>query len=134
MRDKDVENEYVAFVLDALRPWAPVAARRMFGGYGVYRGEIMFGLVTDDTLYFKTDGDNRGDYEAAGMKPFSYARAGRKAVVMSYHTVPPDLLESADELGAWAERAFAAALRARQAKGPSRKRPTRRPRTAGRRK
>ncbi len=134
MRQREVENEYVAFVLDALRHWAPVAARRMFSGYGIYRGDIMFGLVIDDTLHFKTDGDNRGDYEAAGMVPFSYARAGRKAVIMSYHTVPPDLLESGDELGAWAERAFAAALRARRAKAAPRKRPTRRPGTAGKRK
>jgi DNA transformation protein and related proteins len=134
MRDSGVENEYVAFILDALRLWAPVAARRMFSGYGIYRGDLMFGLVIDDTLYFKTDGDNRGDYEAAGMTPFSYARAGRQAVVMSYHTVPPDLLEAGDELGAWAERAFAAALRARRAKAAPRKRPTRRPREAGKRK
>jgi len=48
------ENEYVAHVLELLRRWAPVAARRMFGGYGIYRGDIMFALIADDTLHFKT--------------------------------------------------------------------------------
>lgn len=116
------KNEYVAHVLDLLRRWAPVAARRMFGGHGIYRGGIMFALIADDALYFKTDAGNHPDYEAAGTTPFSFARAGRGTVITSYHAVPPDLLEAGDELGAWAERAFAAALRARRAKTPSRKR------------
>jgi DNA transformation protein and related proteins len=121
MREAGSESEYVAHVVDLLRAWAPVAPRRMFGGHGLYRGAIMFALVTGDVLYFKTDALNRGEYEAAGMMPFSYARAGREAVIMSYHAVPPDLLEAAGELAAWAERAFAAALRARQAKKPARR-------------
>jgi DNA transformation protein len=122
MRRGGVESEYVAYVVDLLRRWAPVVPRRMFSGHGIYRDGIMFALIVDDGLYFKTDGGNRADYEAAGMKPFSYARAGREAVIMSYHAVPPDLLEAGDELGAWAEKAFAVALRARRAKPPSRKR------------
>jgi DNA transformation protein len=128
MRDAGSGSEYVAYVVDLLRGWAPVAPRRMFGGHGLYRSEVMFALITGDALYFKTDALNRGEYEAAGTAPFSYARAGREAVVMSYHAVPPDLLEGDGELAVWAERAFAAALRARQAKNPSRKRPARRPR------
>jgi DNA transformation protein and related proteins len=122
MRGGEAESEYVAYVIDLLRRWAPVAPRRMFGAHGLYRGGVMFALIADETLYFKTDAENRGDYEAAGMKPFSYERAGREAVIMSYHAVPPDLLETGDELAAWAERAFAAALRTRRAKAPGKRR------------
>jgi DNA transformation protein len=122
MREAGSESEYVAHVVDLLKGWAAVAPRRMFGGHGLYRGGVMFALIAGDVPYFKTDALNRGEYEAAGMAPFSYARAGREAVIMSYHAVPPDLLESDGELAAWAERAFAAALRARQATKPSRKR------------
>jgi hypothetical protein len=43
--------------------------------------------------------------------------------------VPPDLLETGDELGAWAEQAFAAALRARRTTKPTRK--IRRPAASG---
>jgi DNA transformation protein len=126
MRDAAATDGLVAHVLDLLRRGAPVAARRMFGGHGIYRGGVMFALIAGDALYFKTDAGNRGEYESAGMAPFSYARAGREAVVMSYHAVPPDLLETGDELVEWAERAFAAALRARRAKPPV-KRPRGRP-------
>jgi DNA transformation protein len=127
MQQAGSESGYVAHVVDLLRGWAPVAPRRMFGGHGLYRGEIMFALVAGEMLYFKTDALNRAEYEAAGMAPFSYARAGRHAVIMSYHAVPPDLLESESELPAWAERAFAAALRSRQAKTSPPKRPASRP-------
>ena len=115
-------NEYVAHVVDLLRGWAPVAVRRMFSGSGLYRGDVIFALVIGDVLYFKTDAVNRPAYEAAGMAPFSYVRAGRPAVITSYHAVPSDLLEGDGELAAWAEQAYAAALRVRQAK-PRRKRP-----------
>ena len=110
---RDEPDEFVIHLLDLLRRWAPVAARRMFGGYGLFRGGIMFGLVSDETLFFKTDAGNRDQYEAAGMAPFRYSRAG-KLVALSFHTVPPDLLESADELAPWANAAYEAALRNRR--------------------
>jgi DNA transformation protein and related proteins len=110
---EDEPADYIVHLLDLLRRWAPVSARRMFGGHGLFRGDIMFGLVAGDELFFKTDDGNRPDYEAAGMPPFRYTRAG-KSVALSFHTVPPDLLDAGDELAPWAERAYAAALRARK--------------------
>jgi DNA transformation protein len=106
-----VESEFVEHLVDLLRRWAPISARRMFGGHGLFRGGIMFGLVSDETLYLKTDDGNRPDYEAAGMPPFRYRRAG-KMVALSFHEVPPDLLEGAEALAPWAAEAYEAALRA----------------------
>jgi DNA transformation protein len=117
------ENEYLAHVVDLLRRWAPVTVRRMFSGSGLYRGDLIFALVIDEMLYFKTDAVNRPRYEAAGMTPFSYMRAGRPAVITSYHAVPPDLLEGDGALADWADDAFAAALRFRKAKTPKGKTP-----------
>ena len=110
---RDEPEEFVIHLLDLLRRWAPVAARRMFGGYGLFRGGIMFGLVSDETLFFKTDAGNRDQYEAAGMAPFRYMRAG-KSVALSFHAVPPYLLEAGDELAPWANGAYEAALRTRR--------------------
>jgi DNA transformation protein len=126
MRDTDGKNgagknEYLAYVVDLLRHWAPVAVRRMFSGHGLYRGDVIFALIINDVLYFKTDALNRPAYEAAGMAPFSYTRSGRPTVITSYHAVPSDLLEGDGELADWAEQAYAAALRFRKAKTPSRR-------------
>jgi DNA transformation protein len=111
MRDDD--SEFVTHLCDLLRRWAPVAARRMFGGHGLFRGGVMFGIVDDETVYFRVDDGNRGDYEAAGMPPFRYMRQG-KSVALAYYVVPADLLEAGDELTPWAEGAYQAALRVRR--------------------
>ena len=52
-------SEFVDHVLELMAPWAAVRARRMFGGYGLYRDTTMFALVADDTLYLKADAASR---------------------------------------------------------------------------
>jgi DNA transformation protein len=106
----DDRSELVDHVIDLLRPWALVGARHMFGGWGLYRGRVMFGLVAEESLYLKADDDNRGDYTARRMEPFRYEHGG-KSVTMSYYAVPADVTQSADALAAWAEKAHQAALR-----------------------
>jgi DNA transformation protein len=107
-------TQSIAHIVDLLHPWAAVGARRMFSGIGLFRDGVMFGMVMRDTLYFKTDDANRGDYEAAGMAPFAYRRGDRGTVATSYHAVPLDLLDDGDELAVWAARAYDAALRGRK--------------------
>lgn len=108
------QNEFVVYVTDQLRRWASVSARRLFGGHGIYRGAKIFGIVSRDTLYFRTDAINRPEFEAAGMAPFRVGRSGR--IALSYHEVPAEVIEETELLAKWAESAFAAALRRDQAK------------------
>jgi DNA transformation protein len=104
-------SDFVQHLLDLLAGWGGVSARKMFGGWGLYRAGVMFGLVADDVLYLKADDGNRGLFEDAGMRPFTYERTGKPAVIMSYWECPPDALDSADALIALARDAHAAALR-----------------------
>ncbi len=46
---------------------APVSARAMFGGYGLYCEGIMFALIAHATLYFKVDADNQERFTETGM-------------------------------------------------------------------
>lgn len=95
-----------------LLPFGPVHARPMFGGYGLYLDGVMFALIAYDTLYFKVDGGNRGDYEAAGTRPFTYEGRTRP-VEMSYWEIPPNVFDDPLRLAEWAGKAHAAARRAR---------------------
>lgn len=108
-----MSDEFCTHVSDLLAGVGPVRIRKMFGGYGVYTGEVMFGLVADDTLYFKVDDQNRPRYEAAGLPPFTYERKGAPAVVMSYCQAPPEALDDAATLCEWAAEAIEAARRAK---------------------
>lgn len=83
----------------------------MFGGVGIYSGDLFFALIADDTLYFKVDDSNRPEFEARGMEPFR--PYGDEGEVMQYYCVPEDLLEDPELLGQWAERAIGVARRPR---------------------
>lgn len=97
-------NPYADYVLDLLSPLGGVALRAMFGGHGVYRDGIMFGIVADDQLYFKVDEKTCADYQARGSEPFTYAARG-KEIRLSYWRVPEDVMEDTDELHIFANRA-----------------------------
>src|SRR3954449_12550146 len=106
----DARSPLCDHLIDLLHSWGLVGARPMFGGWGLYRGHVMFGLVADETLFFKTDATNATDYAARGMAPFRFERNGR-TVSLSYCTVPPDVLEDGETAASWAERAYQAAQR-----------------------
>jgi DNA transformation protein and related proteins len=114
-------NEFADEVTGRLLPFGPVVARRMFGGFGVYLDGVMFGLIGLDRLYFKVDDGNRAEYQAAGSEPFSYQGRNRP-ISLSYWRVPDPVFEDAGELSGWAERALAAARRAKSAKKPRKSR------------
>lgn len=95
-------NSFKDFVEDQLAGFRGLRMKSMFGGYGLYCGEIFFGIIAKDRLYFKTDDATRADYEARGMKCF---RPNPKQALKNYLEVPADILEDRDELVSWAERA-----------------------------
>ncbi len=134
------------YIADQLRDWGPVAVRRLFGGWGIYRGPVMFGLIARDAIYFRVDGENKPDYEAAatqpfvhtarkraGMaasdaKPFTYTMPNGKTIEMAYYEVPASVLEDVEALGQWAAKAEAAAIRAKSNKPKAKtKKPAARP-------
>ena len=105
-------SEFVEFVLEGLQPLGGVSARRMFGGFGIYKDGVMFALIADDQLYFKIDDGNRAAYEDAGLPHFTYTDKGRP-IRMSYRAAPSEGFDDPDILCAWAREAYAAALRTR---------------------
>ncbi|MEO7520306.1 MAG: TfoX/Sxy family protein [Gemmatimonas sp.] len=107
-----VSDGFSTFIIDALsRSLADVRSRKMFGGVGLYSGELFFALLDNDTLYFKVDDDTRPDFEAIGMGPFRPFGDGGET--MQYYEVSADLIENEDDLALWAERAVSVARRAK---------------------
>jgi DNA transformation protein len=102
-------DEFVEYLLELMQPLGPVSAKAMFGGYGIYIDELMFALVANDVLYFKTGETNRTDFEQRGLQPFCYERNG-KAYSMSYSEAPAEVLDDADAMHRWANSAIEAAL------------------------
>ena len=105
-----VSPSFRTFVLEQLGRVTPgIRARAMFGGIGIYGGDLFFALIDDDTLYFKVDDTNRPTFEARGMGPFRPSGPGGET--MQYYEVPEEVLEDPDTLRPWVEDALAVARR-----------------------
>jgi DNA transformation protein and related proteins len=107
---RSTSNEFADYVVELMASWAPVTTRKMFGGFGLYREGMMFALIADDRLYFKSDGGNRPQFERADSQPFVYTSQTR-TVQMSYWSAPDASMESAAEMNDWCQSAYGAALR-----------------------
>ena len=108
-----VRADYMAYIADLLAPLARRAGdmrvRRMFGGAGVYYGRLMFGLIADETLYFKANAATQKRHKAHGCGPFVFRPAGKKPIAMSYWRVPEEVMEDSEALLLWAKDALNAA-------------------------
>jgi len=110
-----VSPSFRTFILEQLGRVVPrIRARSMFGGVGIYAGERFFALIDNDTLYFKVDESNRGDFQARDLGPFR--PYGEDSEEMGYYEVPADLLDDPDALRPWAEKAIAVAARKKSKK------------------
>ncbi len=90
------------FVLEQLVALDGLRCKRMFGGYGLYSGEVFFGIVFDGRLYFKTHPDTLDEYldhHAAVFAP------SEKQILKNYREVPVDILEDSERLSLWAKKA-----------------------------
>ncbi len=117
--------DYRAYALEQLERAAPVTAKTMFGGAGLYLDGLIFGLLDDDRTFFKADETNAVLFDAHGtdwFHPYGDERT------MPYREVPVEVLEDPDELRGWIEAAVEIAKRkkaAKGAKGKATKRPKR---------
>jgi DNA transformation protein len=104
-----VTDSFVAFVIEQLDPLGPIVSKRMFGGVGLYAGDLFFALIASDVLYLKADEATRRAREKAGARPFQPFPDRPKKKGGQYYSVPAAILEDADALLAWAKEAIAIA-------------------------
>jgi len=110
LRPMQVSDGFRTLVLDNLSALGDVTPRPMFGGIGLYSRGLFFGIVASDVLYLKADDQLRDVFEQAGataFKPFA-----NRPMSMKYYSVPPRILESPDDLLAWAQQSIVVASRA----------------------
>ena len=106
-------SEFVDSLEEVFALFGPVHSRRMFGGYGIFHDNLMFGLVADDVLYLKADSESSGLFVARGLEPFKYEKKSN-IVKMSYYMAPEEVFDDPEHAKHWAERAFEAALRSKR--------------------
>ena len=102
-------SDFHAFVEELFAGFGPVRIKRMFGGAGIYAGEVMFGLIDDDTIYLKVDEALKAELQAEGSVSWVYMGRSEPMTNTSYWRLPEAALDDPDEAVAWARKALAAA-------------------------
>jgi DNA transformation protein and related proteins len=119
-----IDAALAEFLREQLAPLGRVTMRRMFGKTGVFCDGVMLGMVTENTLYFRVDDNNRVMFkEAESFPPLNYEKRG-STIDLSFWRVPERLFDEPDELVTgraqhWRRRA--ALRRKRERTAPKRK-------------
>lgn len=92
-------DELAVKTVETLSSLGEVRSKKMFGGYGLFENDAMFGMVTSKAdVYLKANPDAPGRFEAVETE-----RHGK----MPYFRVPDDVLESDSVFRDWARDAVA---------------------------
>lgn len=106
-----ISVSFRTYLLEQLGGVRPVTTRPMFGGLTFFAEGRAFALADDGVIYFKVDGTNRLDFEAAGMGPF--LPFGDPDRPMQYYALPAEVLEDPEQLALWMAKAIAVAAKAK---------------------
>ncbi len=104
------DQEFINHLLDLLGERENITYKRMFGGYGLFCESVMFGLISENTLYLKVDSENIETFLTEGLESFIYFK-GNKPVKLSYYEAPEAALEDPEVMKRWSELSINAAFR-----------------------
>jgi len=103
-------RDYIIY--DVLADIEGVHYKGLFGGYGFYLEDIIFGAYMDDGnglegLFLKADQEFSQELIKQGAKQFIYTgHKTRGPTPMPYWHIPEDLLENRELMGEWVYRAW----------------------------
>lgn len=119
---------FAEFLREQLAPLGGITLRRMFGKSGVFCDGVMLGMVTENTLYFRVDDQNRETFkEAESAPPLNYRKRGA-TIDLAFWRVPERLFDEPDEFLTWGRAALAAAHRVAAKRAPAAPKQKSRPR------
>ena len=121
------KQAFAQFVVELMAGFAPVQAKPMFGGFGIYLDGLMFALIAQDQLYFKADEQSVPSFERRGLGPFTYEAKAKgseqksRVASLKYFVAPPEVLDDSQAMAQWARQAYDCALRQQKAKAASKR-------------
>lgn len=115
-----------AWVQETLEPIGAVTMRKMMGGATLYLDGVIFAILDEGEIWFKSDAEADARWDAQGCECFSVTFKDGKVDTMNYRRGPLDVYDDAEAMRRWAALAVEAGLRGAAKKRPKGKRmPTR---------
>ncbi|MFW9854258.1 MAG: TfoX/Sxy family protein [Candidatus Thorarchaeota archaeon] len=107
-------KEYLDYIInDVFKDFEGITYKAMFGGYGIYKNQVIFAIIVDGELFFKVGSKNRADFKLYDTHPFIYERKGKK-IAMSYWTLPEEIMNDKETLQVWIDRAVEVSLESKK--------------------
>jgi DNA transformation protein len=91
--------------IDLFDAHGAIQTRRMFGGFGMYVGGRIVGIIVRERIYLKTDDETRKVFIAEKCKPFTYQKRTGKGVSLRYYAIPERLYDEPDAFAQWVRQA-----------------------------
>ncbi len=114
------KQAFANFVVELMAGFAPVQAKRMFGGFGIFWQGLMLGIIIEDKLYFKVDDASEPRFVQRGLARFQYESKGGRTASLRYCEAPPEVYDEPEHMAEWTRLAYECAVR--QQKRPARAR------------
>ena len=107
-------EDYLNYVNDQIEGIEGIYSKRMFGGIGFFKDDLMFGAIMGGIFRLKADETTISNFEKFDLgTPFGMEGKRGK---MPYYQVPESVLEDKKELKKWVMDAVEVASRAKKKK------------------
>ncbi|WP_192878456.1 TfoX/Sxy family DNA transformation protein [Limnobaculum parvum] len=106
--DRENTKQLVRNVIEHFSELGELTSRSMFGGYGICKGKVMFGLVSEDKFYLRANNQLESIFVTYGMSQFVYNKRGIPVLLKYYH-VNESLWRNKEVLRRFATYALSAA-------------------------
>ena len=101
-----------AWVQEALEPLGVVTMRKMMGAATLYLDGVIFAVLDESELWFKSDAETDAIWDAEGCERFTFTAKDGRVESMNYRRAPADVHDDAEAMQRWASLALEAGLRA----------------------
>jgi len=99
-------DDFSARIVQQLQLLGRVSGKNMFGGVGLYRDGVFFGLTADERLFLRVNDETRPAYESMEMTCFQPWPDDKPGFMMrNYYEVPAHVQRQREELCGWASEA-----------------------------
>lgn len=107
-----VDEGLYAWVQEALEPLGAVTMRKMMGAATLYLDGVIFAVLDESELWFKSDTETNAIWDAQGCERFTFTSKDGRTETMNYRRAPADVYDDAEAMQRWAALAREAGTRA----------------------
>lgn len=113
-----IDEGLYAWVEEALEPLGPVTLRKMMGAAVLYLDGVIFAILDEAEIWFKSDAETNAIWDGEGCARFTFTAKDGRVETMNYRRAPSEVHDDAEAMQRWAALAREAGMRAASTRRP----------------